>query len=750
MDLIEAGTVAAFSLDGNPVPGALALLATAVLAWVILRRAWVSLETARAAAWTPFVSRVLSRWVGRNDYSEDGLLAADGVDEEWIARRRAGLERIAADFRRDHPRSLEWSRTLREGFSDLRFADANRVPFPFQRAMRDRFDLATVVDASDGPRLRDLDGQWSLDVSGSYGVNLAGFERYKEWIGAAWERVRDLGPVLGPLHPVVTENIAILKSLSGLDEVSFHASGTEAVMAAVRMARFNTRRKLVVTFSGAYHGWWDGVQPGLGNERDLGDCLPLRDLDPRSLRVIALRAHEIAAVLVNPVQAFHPNQPPPNDAVLVTTEVRKTEAQTSPYADWLRSLREVGTRHGVPLVFDEVFSGFRVAPGGAQQRFGVRADMVAYGKTIAGGLPIGVVCGKRDLMCRYDPDRPMRLAYVIGTFSAHPLVMAGMNEFLRWLTASSTPALYEAAEARAAAWVAATNHDLETAALPVRVMHFTTIWTVLFSEPGRHAWLFQYYLRGQGVTLSWVGTGRCMASLDFEPGDYDDLRSKIVAAATRMKADGWWPAANEQPERAGRMRWNLVKELAGSVIRVPEPLADFYAEIMQRKHDDHVASHSHVVNQLGHLFSSSAFLVCYVLAFFNLTAAMALGLSSLFVRQLGHAVIEPPCHDEEMKLLGFTTRSKTIVVLGYLSIPLLRWLFGHGPGGFFDTVAHDWFAYTVAVIVGHILLVAWQFDLRSAFVWFVKLATDPLTDIFAYASSPSRILRQLAERRGAA
>ena len=101
-------------------------------------------------------------------------------------------------------------------------------------------------------------------------------------------------------------------------------SGTEAVMAAVRLARFNTRKKLIMCFSGAYHGWWDGVQPGLGSERNLSDCLTLKDLHPASLDVIRWRAREIAGVLVNPVQAFHPNSPPPNDAVLLTSGMRKT------------------------------------------------------------------------------------------------------------------------------------------------------------------------------------------------------------------------------------------------------------------------------------------------------------------------------------------------------------------------------------------------------------------------------------------
>ena len=389
------------------------------------------------------------------------------------------------------------------------------------------------MTASQGPKLRDLDGHWTIDVSGAYGVNVAGFDRYKEWIQKGWDRVKDLGPVLGPLHPVVAENIARLKTVSEMDEVSFHMSGTEAVMAAVRMARFNTRRKLIVCFSGAYHGWWDGVQPGIGSERAIDDCLALKDMNPASLAAIRRRAREIAGVLVNPVQSFHPNAPPPNDAVLLTSSVRKTEDSTERYARWLTQLRELCTACDIPLIFDEVYTGFRLAPGGAQQYFGVQADMVVYGKTVGGGLPIGVVCGKKALMRRFDPEHPMRMAYVVGTFSAHPAVMGAMNEFLRWVVEPAVATQYDEMNQRCADWVRSTNQRLAEASLPVRVMNLGTIWTVLFKEPGRYNWLLQYYLRAEGVTLSWVGTGRCLCSMDFTRDDYAALQGKLVDAATQ-------------------------------------------------------------------------------------------------------------------------------------------------------------------------------------------------------------------------
>ena len=200
-------------------------------------------------------------------------------------------------------------------------------------------------------------------------------------------------------------------------------------MAAVRLARFNTRRRLIVSFAGAYHGWWDGVQPGLGSERALDDCLTLKDLHPRSLEVIRRRARDIAAVLVNPLQSFHPNAPPPSDAVLLTSGIRTTRDAAAEYARWLRELRAVCDEGGIALIFDEVYTGFRLAPRGAQAYFDVAADMVVYGKTVAGGMPIGVVCGRAALMRRFDPERPLRIAYVIGTFSAHPVAVSDARRY---------------------------------------------------------------------------------------------------------------------------------------------------------------------------------------------------------------------------------------------------------------------------------------------------------------------------------
>src|SRR5262249_59792192 len=122
----------------------------------------------------------------------------------------------------------------------------------------------------------------------------------------------------------------------------------------------------------------------------------------------------------------------PSDSMLVAGD-RTIRYDRVAYARWLARVREACTARGIPLLMDEVFVGFRLAYGGAQEYFGVRADLVTYGKTLGGGLPVGVVCGKAHLMKRFRDDRPSDICFARGTFNAHPYVMGAMNEFLRRL-----------------------------------------------------------------------------------------------------------------------------------------------------------------------------------------------------------------------------------------------------------------------------------------------------------------------------
>ncbi|MDP1533739.1 MAG: aminotransferase class III-fold pyridoxal phosphate-dependent enzyme, partial [Rubrivivax sp.] len=420
-------------------------------------------------------------------YDEARFFDSDAAPPAVLERRRAGFRRLAAQLTARHAESLSLTRQAREQISDLQFTSAYRVPFQYGPYLRQHIGIGAFVQRSDGVTVTDLDGRRFYDLTGSYGVNVFGSDFYKTCIAEGGARVADLGPVLGSYHPLVAWNAERLCRISGLDEVSFHMSGTEAVMQAVRLARYHTRRKYLVRFAGAYHGWWDDVQPGPGNPLPPGHTYTLKEMDEGTLRVLS-RRRDIACVLVNPLQALHPNQAAPGDGTLLDSG-RRAHFDREAYTAWLIKLRAVCSLRGIVLIFDEVFLGFRLAPGGAQEYFGVQADMVTYGKTLGGGLPVGVVCGKRALMKRYREDRPADICFARGTFNSHPYVMGAMNAFLRRLTRPDARQLYDGLDARWNARAAGLNRRLADAGLPLSVANLSTVWTMCFANPSRYNWM---------------------------------------------------------------------------------------------------------------------------------------------------------------------------------------------------------------------------------------------------------------------
>jgi glutamate-1-semialdehyde 2,1-aminomutase len=336
----------------------------------------------------------------------------------------------------------------------------------------------------------------------------------------------------------MTDNVRRLCEISELDEVSFHMSGTEAVMQAVRLARYHTSRSHLVRFAGAYHGWWGDVQPGIGNPIAPNATYTLAEMSERTLHVLRTR-RDIACVLVNPLQALHPNANAPGDSALVDSS-RSGRFDGEAYGKWLKALREVCNQRGIVLIFDEVFVGFRIAAGGAQQYFGVRADMVTYGKSLAGGLPVGVVCGRKELMRRFRDDRPADICFARGTFNSHPYVMTAMDEFLSRLASPNFRAVYDGLDETWNGRAKELNDRLAGADVPVRLANLSSIWMVHYTEPSRYNWMLQYYLRAEGLALSWVGTGRLIFSLNYTDADFAEVEKRFVAAAEKMKRDGWW------------------------------------------------------------------------------------------------------------------------------------------------------------------------------------------------------------------
>ncbi|HEX5805484.1 MAG TPA: aminotransferase class III-fold pyridoxal phosphate-dependent enzyme [Macromonas sp.] len=552
---------------------ALALSLAAVLPAV--RRRW-QLSRAKHPSLTGHsrMAKRVARLVPGYAYDEARFFNTDGAPSDVVVQRRAGFQRLAATLRERSPQTLALTAEAREGLPDLQLTGRYRVPFQFSPYARQHLPVGAFWSQAEGVQLQDLDGQRFYDLTGSYGVNVFGVDFYKACMAEGVRLGAALGPVLGGYHPCVAENVALLRQLSGLDAVSFHMSGTEAVMQAVRLARYHTGKRYLVRFTGAYHGWWEDVQPGPGNPLPPRETYTLQDMSERTLQVLRTRT-DIACVLVNPLQALHPNQNAPGDSTLVDGS-RRAGFDRAAYTGWLQRLRQVCSERGIALILDEVFVGFRLAPGGAQEYFGVQADLVTYGKTLGGGLPVGVVCGKREWMQRYRDERPADLCFARGTFNAHPYVMGAMNAFLKRLQTPEVQDIYTGLDQRWIDRAAQFNQALQSAGVPVRVVALSSIWTVNYTQPGRYHWLLQHYLREQGLALSWVGTGRIVFSLNYSDAELAEVTRRFVAACQQMQQEGWWwqtPELTTQGIRRQLLREMLAARFGWGLSRpgVPGP-----------------------------------------------------------------------------------------------------------------------------------------------------------------------------------
>ena len=262
------------------------------------------------------MSKTVARLVPHYEFDIDDFFRSDDPSGNIAIQRQDAFFRLAHLYKERYAKGRQMTAEAAAHISDLQFTESYRVPFQYSRLVRENLGTGAFMQSSAGVTVTDVDGNVSYDLTGSYGVNIFGNDFYKDGITEAEKRAHALGPVLGPYHPVITENVQRLCKISGLDEVSFHMSGTEAVMQAVRLARYHTRRTHLVRFAGAYHGWWGDVQPGIGNPVPAHETYTLRDMSEDSLRVLRSR-RDIACVLINPLQALHPNGSAPADTSLV-------------------------------------------------------------------------------------------------------------------------------------------------------------------------------------------------------------------------------------------------------------------------------------------------------------------------------------------------------------------------------------------------------------------------------------------------
>ncbi|QKZ13419.1 polyketide synthase [Spirosoma sp. KUDC1026] len=355
-----------------------------------------------------------------------------------------------------------------------------------------------VVNRSKGSHLWDIDGNEYIDALNGFGSNMFGYQ--PDMIKKALlDQIED-GYEIGPQHPLAGEVSDLICELTGNDRAALCNTGSEAVLGAMRIARTVTGRSLIVAFSGSYHGIVDEVivrgtkklksfpaAPGIMPEA-VQNMLILEYGTDETLAVIRDRAHELAAVLVEPVQSRRPEFVP---------------------IDFLKKIRSITAKSGTALIFDEVITGFRMHPGGAQALFGIKADLATYGKVVGAGISIGVIAGKRDFMDALDggfwqygdasvPE--VGVTYFAGTFVRHPLALAASKASLEYMKRKG-PQLQEELTRKTKRLADALNSVLNRHQLPIYVAQFGSLWKIKFKEDILCGELLFTLMREKGIHI---------------------------------------------------------------------------------------------------------------------------------------------------------------------------------------------------------------------------------------------------------
>ena len=393
-----------------------------------------------------------------------------------------------------------------------------------------------VIERSKGSKLWDIDGNEYVDALNGFGVNMFGWQ--PDFVLDAVRRQLDAGYEIGPQHPLAAEVTGLVCELTGCDRAGLCNTGSEAVMAALRIARTVTGRSTVVVFTGSYHGTFDEVlvragrggkglsaAPGVMSGM-FGDIRVLDYGTPEALAFIRENADDLAAVLVEPVQSRRPDFQP---------------------REFVQEVRAITAQNGVCLIFDEVITGFRTALGGAQELFGVRADLATYGKVIGGGFPVGVIAGKREFMdaldgggWRYGDDSipGVGVTYFAGTFVRHPLALAAAKASLEHLKQAG-PALQAGLTTTTTTMADELTAWCVDVGAPIAIRHFASLWRVSWLEDHPLQDLLFAMMRSRGVHI--LDNFPCFLTSAHSAQDIEVIQRAFRESVAEMQESGFLP-----------------------------------------------------------------------------------------------------------------------------------------------------------------------------------------------------------------
>jgi amino acid adenylation domain-containing protein/non-ribosomal peptide synthase protein (TIGR01720 family) len=456
-----------------------------------------------------------------------------GSIKDWTHRQQGYVQSLIARFTERTRTSRQMALADRSVHADLR----NSLNF---RLATKEMCYPITAARSQGSKIWDVDGNEYTDLTMGFGANL--FGHGEAFIQEAITEQMKLGMHLGPQSDIAGEVAGLICDLTGMERVTFCNSGSESVMTALRLARAATGRSKVAIFSGSYHGASDSIlakadssngdlhsqpmAPGI-TQGMVEDLLVLNYGSARSLEILKASGHELAAVLVEPVQSRRPDFQP---------------------KDFLQQVREITSTTGTALIFDEVITGFRIHPGGAQAWFGIEADLATYGKVIGGGMPIGVVAGRKRFMDGIDggPWQYGDLSYpeakttfYSGTFCKHPLAMSAARAVLKHLK-SAGAGLQERLNRQSARLAETLDAYFEKESIPIRIAQFGSLFRFIwpmqltFAEDPE---LFFYQLVEKGIYI-WEGRN-CFLSTAHTVADIDQIVRVVKESTAEMREGGF-------------------------------------------------------------------------------------------------------------------------------------------------------------------------------------------------------------------
>jgi glutamate-1-semialdehyde aminotransferase len=402
-----------------------------------------------------------------------------------------------------------------------------------------------LVERSDGPKLWDVDGNDYVDALNGFGLNLFGWQ--PSFVTSAIERQLRLGHEVGPQHPLQAEVAQLICDMTGFDRAGFCNTGSEAVMGCTRIARTVTGRSKIAIFTGGYHGIFDEVvvrgtkklrsipaAPGIMPSTS-ENVLVLDYGTDESLALLKAHADDLAAIIVEPIQSRRPDFQP---------------------REFIHALRDLTTRAGIVYVFDEVVTGFRTAPGGAQEFYGVKADLAAYGKVIGGGLPIGVIAGKAEYMDALDGGfwqfgddsvPPIGVTYFAGTFVRHPLALAAAKAVLEHLKQQG-PVLQRTLNARTAAFAEDLNAFAEEVGAPLKIKHFASLWKSMYTSDQAFGDLLFFMMRDRGVHI--YDGFPCFFTTSHTDADFALISKAFKESVLELQDADFLPGRKAPPKEA--------------------------------------------------------------------------------------------------------------------------------------------------------------------------------------------------------